>query len=90
LVSLLLLLPQVAQTLQSNMIRRCVQHWKAWVDQRVDWRSFEAQIVQHMMRNRCASIHTNDAFTRPLMHAPSKQSLMQAPSNDPRSNVQLL
>jgi hypothetical protein len=57
-VSLLLLLLQVAQTLQSNMLRRCVQHWKAWVDQRVDWRSFEAQVVQHMMGNRCASIRS--------------------------------
>jgi hypothetical protein len=58
LVWLLLMLLQVAQTLQSNMLRRCLQHWKAWVDQRVDWRSFEAQVMQHMMRARCASTPT--------------------------------
>lgn len=51
------LLLQVAQALQANMLRRCVQHWKAWVDQRVDWRSFGAQVVQHMTRSRCADKH---------------------------------
>lgn len=31
-----------------------MQHWKARVDQKVDWRSFEAVAVQQLLRTRCA------------------------------------
>jgi hypothetical protein len=46
---------QAVAVLAVNLMRRCTQHWKARVDHKVDWRSFEAGAVQHMARTRCVA-----------------------------------
>jgi hypothetical protein len=43
---------QAAAVLQGNAAKRCVQHWKAWVDNKADWKSFEARAAAHMTRVR--------------------------------------
>ncbi|KAF8062705.1 aldo-keto reductase 2 [Scenedesmus sp. PABB004] len=49
-------LVQAAATIQHSLLRRCVRHWKARVDQRADWRVFEAGAAQHMARRRAAGV----------------------------------
>lgn len=44
---------QAMAPLQTNMSKRCVHYWKAWVDNKVDWRSFQAQATQRLALFRC-------------------------------------
>lgn len=39
---------QAFATLQNNLACRCVHYWKAWVDKKADWRSFQARATQHL------------------------------------------
>lgn len=43
---------QAMATLQRNTAKRCALHWKAWVDKKADWRSFQARATQRMTRVR--------------------------------------
>eukprot|EP00775_Hariotina_reticulata_P009297 gene9297-9462_t len=46
---------EAASKLQQLMLQRVVQHWKAWVDQHLDWKAFQGWAMQQMTRHRLSN-----------------------------------